>query len=238
MRRVLKNNGSLYLFASPLLAARVEVLIAQYFNVLNHVVWHKKAGNLNWTVDKDIQRSYLRNTERIIFAEQQESMLFMRKARRAAGISSNEAARLFPSEKGKLTGCVRNWEKGVTLPPEDKYNRLRTLYPLPPYEDAIRPFNLPKSVAFADVWDFAPVKGYTGKHPCEKPILMLRHIVRTSSRPGAIVLDCFAGSGSTLHAARLEGRQYIGCDAEIRWVSQARHRLDFLLQKPLFAEAS
>ncbi|MBU0618067.1 MAG: site-specific DNA-methyltransferase, partial [Planctomycetes bacterium] len=32
-----------------------------------------------------------------------------------------------------------------------------------------------------------------GKHPCEKPLSLLEHIVAASSKPGAVVLDAFVG---------------------------------------------
>ena len=41
---------------------------------------------------------------------------------------------------------------------------------------------------------------------------MLKRIIETSSRPGDLVLDCFAGSGTTLVAAEELGRQWIGVD--------------------------
>ena len=46
----------------------------------------------------------------------------------------------------------------------------------------------------------------------EKNIEMLKRIIETSSRPGDLVLDCFAGSGTTLVAADELGRQWIGVD--------------------------
>lgn len=49
-------------------------------------------------------------------------------------------------------------------------------------------------------------------YPTEKNLDMLKRIVATSSRPGDIVLDCFAGSGTTLVAAEELGRQWIGVD--------------------------
>ncbi len=49
-------------------------------------------------------------------------------------------------------------------------------------------------------------------YPTEKNINMLKRIIETSSRKGDIVLDCFAGSGTTLVAAEELGRQWIGID--------------------------
>nr|WP_255555747.1 site-specific DNA-methyltransferase [Pseudoxanthomonas sp. PXM05] len=45
-------------------------------------------------------------------------------------------------------------------------------------------------------------------HPTQKPVELLRPMVRYSCPPGGRVLDCFAGSGSTAIAAAFEGRQY------------------------------
>ena len=41
---------------------------------------------------------------------------------------------------------------------------------------------------------------------------MLKRIIEASSKPGDLVLDCFAGSGTTLVAANELGRQWIGVD--------------------------
>jgi adenine-specific DNA-methyltransferase len=58
-QRILKPNGSLYCFASPKMAARVEVKISEYFNILNRITWKKNDGTHNegglWSrADKDI----------------------------------------------------------------------------------------------------------------------------------------------------------------------------------------
>jgi adenine-specific DNA-methyltransferase len=68
--RVLRPNGSVYCFASPKMAARVEVAIAGRFNVLNHVVWTKadQPGRHNGCCKDDL-RCYFPASERIIFAE-------------------------------------------------------------------------------------------------------------------------------------------------------------------------
>ncbi|QDQ24946.1 site-specific DNA-methyltransferase [Chitinimonas arctica] len=66
--RLLKPNGSLYLFASPQMAARVELLIAQRLRVLNHIVWAKPTG-IFLRQCRATQRAFMPQTEHIIFAE-------------------------------------------------------------------------------------------------------------------------------------------------------------------------
>ncbi len=70
------------------------------------------------------------------------------------------------------------------------------------YELLRRPFQVTKDVPFTDVWEFGAVQHYQGKHPCEKPADLLRHIITSSSREGQVILDPFMGSGSTGALAR------------------------------------
>jgi site-specific DNA-methyltransferase (adenine-specific) len=93
------------------------------------------------------------------------------------------------------------------------------------YEDLRRPFSVTADVPYTDVWTFPTVQHYRGKHPCEKPLAMMRHIVAASSKPGAVVLDCFAGSGTTGVAAASLGREFIGMDLDPRWCNVARARI-------------
>jgi DNA modification methylase len=66
-------------------------------------------------------------------------------------------------------------------------------------------------------------------HPTEKPVEILREMVESSSCIGQTVLDPFAGSGSTLVAAYLEGRSAIGIELEERYCEVAAKRLDSLI---------
>ena len=61
--------------------------------------------------------------------------------------------------------------------------------------------------------DVIPWK-YTGNrhHPTEKPVASLYPLIESFTRPGGIVLDPFAGSGSTCVAAAETGRRYIGIE--------------------------
>ena len=66
--RILKPNGSLYCFASPQMASRVDVLLRKYFCVLNNIRWVKSAGWHNKTKKEDL-RQFLTPWESVIFAE-------------------------------------------------------------------------------------------------------------------------------------------------------------------------
>lgn len=65
----LRHTGSLFCFAYPHLAAYVEVAIGEHFNVLNHIVWHKKNGGAASRGNKAMLRAFIPLSERIIFAE-------------------------------------------------------------------------------------------------------------------------------------------------------------------------
>ena len=62
-------------------------------------------------------------------------------------------------------------------------------------------------------------------HPTEKPIALLRELIESSSKIGEMVLDPCLGSGSTLAAAKLEGRRAIGIEIEERYCEIAAERL-------------
>jgi hypothetical protein len=69
------------------------------------------------------------------------------------------------------------------------------------------------------VLSFASV-GTTSKerrHPQQKPRPLLVRIILTYSRPGALVIDPFAGSGVCGEAAEETGRRFLGWDTDPRW---------------------
>ena len=62
-------------------------------------------------------------------------------------------------------------------------------------------------------------------HPTQKPLCALRPLIEAFSKRGDVVLDPFAGSGSTLMAARQLGRQYIGIELDHAYHAEAIKRL-------------
>jgi DNA modification methylase len=62
-------------------------------------------------------------------------------------------------------------------------------------------------------------------HPCPKAVEEMLFLVDALTSPGQVVLDPFAGSGSTLVAAALLKRKFIGCDVSERYCRLAKKRL-------------
>lgn len=62
-------------------------------------------------------------------------------------------------------------------------------------------------------------------HPTEKPVPLLRELIESSSRIGELVIDPFMGIGSTLVAARAEGRKAIGIEIEEKYCEIAAKRM-------------
>jgi site-specific DNA-methyltransferase (adenine-specific) len=63
------------------------------------------------------------------------------------------------------------------------------------------------------------------KHPTIKPLALMRYLCRLVTPPNGIILDPFAGSGTTLEAARLEGFRAIGIEMNEEYCADAERRL-------------
>ncbi len=244
-RRVLRPNGSIFCFCSSEMAARLEVLFSPNFNILSQVVWTKpnEPGFDGWKgkMKKEALRQWYPHSERIIFAEPAvEGNLhrspfahFLREMRRQSGLSAHQLAEVIGAY-GKVNhgGAVSNWETGRNIPSREQYSRVVAALqatgrvpPLPPYEDAVRVFRVDGSVEFTDVWNFPSVRPYAGKHPAEKPASLLEHAIEATTFPGDIVLDTFAGSGSTALAAVKLGRRTVAIEVEPHWVGEIASKL-------------
>jgi len=85
-----------------------------------------------------------------------------------------------------------------------------------------------KGKKLQDIWEFKDPQNPV--YPTEKNLDMLKIIVATASRPGDLVLDCFAGSGTTLIAAVQLKRRAIGIDNSVEaleafWIKAQKHGL-------------
>lgn len=82
------------------------------------------------------------------------------------------------------------------------------------------------ATAPSDVWHFPKV--HRPSHSCEKPVELMRAAVRLcmTGRTAGLVVDPFAGVGSTGVAAKLEGHQFIGYELDEMYAAIANFRFD------------
>lgn len=154
-----------------------------------------------------------------------------------AGVTNKQVAALFPSKTGGMTGCVSNWLLGLNVPTPEQYAEMREMLNASggeylrreyeelrrEYEKLRRPFTVAASDQWGDVWRF-PIER-SRQHPAQKPLPLMGQIIRASSRLNDIVLDPFAGSGTTLVAAKNLGRRAIGIELDERYAEIAALRL-------------
>ncbi|HFT1684960.1 DNA-methyltransferase [Providencia stuartii] len=276
--RVLKPNGSLYMFCGSKLAADTELLLRERFNVLNHIIWAKPSGPWRRACKADL-RSFFPSTERILFAEHYQSpykgkssdylqqckqlkenvlkplIEYFKQSRESLGITAKEIKQVTGKQMASHWFSYSQWQ----LPNESDYQKLQELFrrvasekhsenPLnrshsdlaetqvtlnreyrelaEQYQLLRRPFSVTVDVPYTDVWTYPPVQYYPGKHPCEKPSVMMEHIINSSTREGDVVADFFMGSGATVKAALKLNRRVIGVELEVKRFEQTESEIN------------
>ena len=243
--RILKPNGSVYVFCATEMSGRLEVLFSKHLKPLNHITWAKpnEPGFDGWKgkMNKEALRRWYPHSERILFFEKQSGVdghrstlgHLLRTKRIEAGLSGHELTGI-TGAFGSVNhgGAVSNWEIGRNVPSREQYEKICSailatgkVKEMPRFEDVVRPFNMNGDLEFTDVWNFPSVRPYKGKHPAEKPLNMLTHIISASSYEGDIVLDCFSGSGATGVASIQLNRKTILIDIEEQWSKRSSQRI-------------
>ncbi len=87
----------------------------------------------------------------------------------------------------------------------------------------------------SDTWNVSRVCGTFKErlaHPCQMPEAVLDRIIRVATSPGDVVLDPFAGSGTTLAVAKKLGRRYLGVELSEQYADGVRKRLQMIDFEP------
>lgn len=87
----------------------------------------------------------------------------------------------------------------------------------------------------SDVWTFSiPQSNYEKDkriHPTQKPLELYKRIIETATKTNESIIDIFAGSGTTGHAAMLTGRDFVLIEQNIDYVAKINDRLKPLWEK-------
>ncbi len=111
----------------------------------------------------------------------------------------------------KVDGKPKDWEES------EGEGGVRLTYPSNIWTDITIPFwSMPENT----------------NHPTQKPEKLLAKILMASTRPGDVVLDCFAGSGTTAVVAKKLQRHYITIDIDEEYCMLAMKRCEMASQNP------
>ena len=192
----IRPGGGLYIFNTPRNAAHILAYLESIgFNFQNWITWNKQDGFAS------TKKRFLPEQETIIYVTKPGAEItFNADAIRIPYVSSDRIA------AAKNIGILKNGKRWYP-------NEAGRLCP--------------------DVWHFTSerhVNKEKGKvksamHPTIKPLALMKRIIMASTYEGDVVLDMFAGSGSTLVAAKSLKRHYVGCDTDPNYVELARKRL-------------
>ncbi len=108
---------------------------------------------------------------------------------------------------------LEQWDKDGLIEWSDNGNPRKKIY-----------FDEQEGKRVQDIWEFKDSQYPV--YPTEKNAELLDLIVKTSSNENSIVLDCFAGSGTTLKAAQINGRRWIGIDQSSEAIKATMQKLD------------
>lgn len=236
MHRLLSREGSIYVHLDSNMVFHVKVMMDEIFGIQNFkgMITRKKCKSKNFT-----RKTYGNISDYILFYSKTDETVWNRpyeewsdeKVLKEYPFIEEGTGRRYKRvpihAPGTRNGATGSPWRGM-MPPEGKHwqftpdkldemdargeiywssngNPRRKVY-----------LDQSNGVPVQDIWlDYLDVNNQntliTG-YPTEKNIDMLKRIIETSSRPGDLVLDCFAGSGTTLVAAEQLGRQWIGVD--------------------------
>ncbi|MEX2317417.1 MAG: DNA methyltransferase [Pirellulales bacterium] len=201
VHRVLKPNGTFWLAIGDEYAAELKVAAEHQigFATRSWVVWYYTFG-VNCT--KKFSRSHVHLFH---FVKDENNFTF----------NAEDPQVRVPSARALVYADKRANPIG-RLPDDTWILRPQDLY------DGFQPTD--------DTWYYARVAGTfkerQGFHGCQMPEQLLGRIIRTSASAGAVVLDPFAGSGTTLAVAKKLRRQWIGCELSEEYVRAASERLN------------
>ena len=248
LHRVLKPTGNFYLHCDPTASHYLKIILDQIFgveNFQNEIVWERtNAHNMK-------ARYYSKIHDLLLFYSKSDSYTWNKQYieysdAQLSRYKTDENGRLYTGRDLTMSAIMesRNFEWRGTRPPthrswgaslaqlEEWYAAGRILLKKDgtPRLDGLKVYldELPgKQVP--SIWNDIPRIGNTSKerlgYPTQKPLALLERVIKTSSNESDVVLDAFAGCGTTIEAAATLNRQWIGVDITHLAIALLKYRL-------------
>lgn len=228
MRIILKPRGSIYLHCDPTYSHYLKVVMDSIFgekNFRNEIVWYydgpQRPSKKNFGRKHDI---ILRYTKSDKFFANSDGIAPRRK------LAEIELTEYKQTDDGRYYyDLPRGSYTDQSIERLDKEGRIRWTKNGKPrviyFLDEDDKGNYYRSKQLHDVWTDIPSLGQVNAkeklgYPTQKPLKLIKRIIRASSDEGHVVFDPFCGCGTTLEAAHLLKRQWIGVDIAIHAINR------------------
>lgn len=258
-KRLLKDNGTLFVYGHAKKIAYKQVIFDKYFNLENSLVWKKKECQTMKCNPKEM-RSFAPITERILMYSNEfrfkDTLLdffigdkwlleYMQKNVLLIGLDTAKKYNNFLNAVNKYQHHLT--ESHFRIISENDYNKLRFFA----IDNKINAFELSYNELIVkhkefqrpfiqdrlqvDVLEYSQESNITKNydHDTKKPETLTRALILTCSRENDLVLVPFAGSGTECAMAKKEKRNFIGFDINPEYVEMSNKRCD-AIQSGLF----
>lgn len=201
-KRTLKDTGSIFLHCDKNASHYLRVLLDEVFgseNFVNEIIWTYK----RWS---NAKKGLLNAHQNIFFYSKTNKYQFFTQFTDYSPTTNIDQI---------LQARERN-EHNKTVYKKDESGKIVT------GKEKL-------GVPLSDVWDIPylnPKAEERVGYPTQKPVILLERIIKLVTEEGDLVLDPFCGSGTTLIAASINKRQYIGIDALKEAVELSKKRLE------------
>lgn len=202
LREILADDGSVYVHLDQKMSHYVKIIMDEVFSKEHFI------NEISWCYEDIGSRAvnYFKRKHDTIFMYQKDSSRIFNIQRKTLAESTIKRFEKYFDEKGQITyKSLKNTNPGV----------FAKLKGIPEDLDEVW-LDINSGPAMNDWWsDISPLKIGFSEHtlyPTQKPEALVARIITASSNPGDLVIDCFAGSGTTPAVAEKLGRRWIACD--------------------------
>lgn len=207
LRELLSDKGSIYLHCDWHKSHHLRFLLDEVFgseNFRNEIVWSYSGSGQS-------ESQFKRKHDVILFYSKSDTNTFN---------WDEISLELTDKQKAKFSGTEDDGRK------YKEYQHNGKIYKQYLTED--------NKLKLTSVWtDIYIIQSWEEKsdYPTQKPEALLERIIQASSKPNDIILDCFAGSGTTMAVAEKLGRRWIGCDLNKGAIQTISKRLQKIIKE-------
>jgi len=207
LRELLSEQGSIYLHCDWHKSHHLRFLMDEVFgaeNFRNEIVWSYSGSGQS-------ESQFKRKHDVILFYSKSDTNTFN---------WDEISLELTDKQKAKFSGVEKDGRRYKEYQHNGKsYRQYLT-------ED--------NKLKLTSVWtDIYIIQSWEEKsdYPTQKPEALLERIIQASSKPNNIILDCFAGSGTTQAVAQKLDRRWIGCDLNKGAIQTTSKRLQKIIKE-------